>query len=68
MDETRRKQQTEDERLSDRFAEPLSERRKRAQVRREIQAEDLDLPPAEVEQLVTRRLAARKRSRKQGGK
>jgi hypothetical protein len=58
VEERRRERRTEDDRIADRFADSLAERRRRAALRQQIQSEDLDVAPVEVERLVRLRLAA----------
>jgi hypothetical protein len=53
----------DDDRLIDKFTTTLTERRRRALARAEIQAQDLDVTPVQLEKLVTRRLRLQAQAR-----
>ena len=65
MYESRRERRSEDDRLTEKFADPLSERRKRAeQVRRLVN--DNDMSPDLAREIVDARLRRRKPNKKGG--
>jgi phosphoenolpyruvate synthase/pyruvate phosphate dikinase len=65
MYESHRERRSEDDRLTEKFADPLSERRKRAkQVRRLVN--DNDMSPDLAREIVDARLRRRNQSKKGG--
>ena len=56
--ERRKVRRTDTDRLADRVTDSLTDRRKRGELRQQVQAEDLDIAPPEVTRLVRMRLLA----------